>query len=51
MADHWSDDFEVVCLYTDTKEFVPRELIALVDAFNNNAMQQDIVALEDQTMT
>ena len=47
LADHWSDDFEVVCLYTDTKEFTPRELIALVDAFNNNAMQQDIVALED----
>ena len=47
LADHWNDDFEVVCLYAKTNEFVPSELTELVTAFNNNAMDKDIVALED----
>lgn len=47
LADHWNDDFEVVCLYATKDQFTPVELVELVDAFNNNAMELDIVALED----
>ena len=47
LVDNWNDDFEVVCLYANTTEFVPSELTELVTAFNSNAMEQDIVALED----
>ncbi len=47
LADHWNDDFEVVCLYATNDQFTPVELVELVDAFNNNAMELDIVALED----
>ena len=47
LVDNWNDKFEVVCLYADKKEFTPVQLVELVDAFNNNAMDKDIVALED----
>lgn len=43
----FNDDYQVVCLYTPTKNYTPKELSDIVTEFNHNAMVMDIVALED----
>jgi hypothetical protein len=45
--DNWTDDYEVVVLYTDTLLYTPNEVSDIVDKFNELAMKHDIVALED----
>jgi|TARA_B110000908_G_C9958132_1_gene315592 hypothetical protein len=43
----FNDDFEVVCLYTPTKNYTAEDLSTIVMEFNHHAMVNDIVALED----
>ena len=44
---NWTDDVEVVCLYTATENYTPWMLTKLVEIFNMEAMDKDLVALED----
>jgi len=44
---NWSDDVQVVCLYTTTENYTPVGLSYIVKEFNKVAMSNDIVALED----
>ena len=43
----WNDDVEVVVLHTPTENYTPEGLRFIVNKFNQIAMKEDIVALED----
>jgi len=47
VKNNWTDDFEVVCIYTATKNYTPWMTSKLVDVFNMEMMYTDLVALED----
>ena len=47
---NWTDDIEVVCLYTATENYTPWMLTKLVEIFNMEAMHKDLVALEDHPL-
>jgi hypothetical protein len=47
LLENWSDDVQVVCLYTATENYTPEGLSYIVKEFNKVAMPKDIVALED----
>ena len=47
---NWTDDIEVVCLYTPTDNYTPWMLTKLVQIFNMEAMDLDLVALEDHPL-
>jgi hypothetical protein len=47
VLENWDDEFEVVCMYTDTKNYTAKGLQYIVEEFNEVAMPKDIVALED----
>jgi hypothetical protein len=47
LVDNWTDNYEVVVLYTDTLLYTPSEVSDIVKRFNELAMPRDIVALED----
>jgi len=47
---NWTDDIEVVCLYTPTDNYTPWMLTKLVEIFNMEAMDLDLVALEDHPL-
>ena len=44
---NWTDDVQVVIVHTSTDKYTPEHLSHIVDEFNEIAMKQDIVALED----
>jgi len=43
----WNDDVEVVVLHTPTENYTPEGLRFIVNKFNQIAMKEDIIALED----
>jgi len=47
---NWTDDVEVVCLYTPTDNYSPWMLTKLVQIFNMEAMHENLVALEDHPL-
>tara|TARA_B100000768_G_C11041180_1_gene274318 strand:+ start:74 stop:532 length:459 start_codon:yes stop_codon:yes gene_type:complete len=47
ILENWNDDVQVVVLHTPTERISPEGLRYVVDKFNQVAMRQDIVALED----
>jgi hypothetical protein len=47
VVNNWSDEYQVACLYTATKNYTPYDLNHLIMEFNHVSMPRDLVALED----